>query len=82
MSRLPKLNSKLCLMPKATPETEDGFDMAVLTHERIDEASTAGTIPIHESVENEWLFLLSSSEANVTHNTNIVETDYKQEASN
>ncbi len=30
-------------MPKATPETEDGFDMAVLTHERIDEASTAGT---------------------------------------
>ena len=60
-------------MPKATPETEDGFDMAVLTHERIDEASTAGTIPIHESDENEWLFLLSSSEANSTHDTNNVE---------
>ena len=74
MSRFPKLNSKLCLMPKVTPETEDGFDMAVLTHKRIDEATIAGTSPIYESDENQWLFLLSSSEANVTHNTNNVET--------
>lgn len=64
-SDIPKfeVKSSLSLLLKSAPNISCGFDQAVLTHKRIDEAFVAGTLSYSELGKNERLFLISNHDS-------------------